>query len=94
MTNKEAIEIFKDRISICEYLFTHTYTEEQIEEACNLAIKALEDRPTGGLRIKEIKVSRYYWECPFCGANYPQDRDHTFAPKYCSYCGAKMEVEE
>lgn len=62
-------------------------------EALNLAIKALEDRPTGEwifLKANEEQTDGY--ECSVCKATY-----HTKVPyfsefNYCPHCGARMEA--
>lgn len=92
MTNEEAIEILKGYRNRLTSSCSNQLWDDI--EAFDLAIKALEEHPTGKWNIRRTTVTKYYWECPYCEATYPQDRDHQFAPKHCAWCGIKMEEAE
>lgn len=70
MTNKEAIAVFKG--------FKFLPREQN---AVDLAIKALEERPQG----EWIKTDGNSFECSVC------HRLFDFDDNYCGYCGANMQ---
>lgn len=79
MTREKAIELLKRH-----NLYSPT---KQIEEAVEMAIEALSDRPTG----RWIDYSdEGYVECPFChsATNCDGNKDELH---FCFSCGAKME---
>lgn len=82
MTNKEAIEIFKNILSDnwCGFASVN------IAEALDLAIKALEEKPQGEWII--VKDEKYgdNVKCPFCGKELA-GTDLNF----CCKCGAQMK---
>ena len=90
MTNKEAIAILTHNWKYRE-LIDNSYQYE----ALDLAIKALEDRPTGKwLKIHNPNYSPFDGTCgelsvcPFCGYKT------SYKPhKFCPDCGARMEAE-
>ena len=81
MTNKEAIKylivpIATSTVPSTEYL--------KMKEAYDLAIKALEERPTGNwIWNKEWSD----WECPHCGHAVENRKN------FCAYCGADLRGE-
>lgn len=74
MTNKEAIKVIK-------HLYEANPIEE--EEALNLAIKALKERPQGEWVVDEFG-RKICGKCQFPFAEFQSDN-------YCSLCGAKMQ---
>lgn len=89
MTKKEAIEIL-----------THTYMlSKERQEAIDLAIKALEERPTGEWEIVDAEGSKI-WNCVCteCGHD-PQEYiggtenwwlRKTHLPNFCPNCGVRI----
>jgi len=106
MTNKRAAQV----VQAVKFLLDNGQYTEEVEEALDLAIKALEeqDRPTGHwIKGKEISrimlgngtVSVDYenFTCSICGLvldNLLYHCDGSPFYKYCPNCGARMEVEE
>lgn len=95
MTNKEALEILTktDRVGV-NLIFgndeeTTKYNQDSLE-ALALAIKALEERPTG--EWIDHSADEGYVECPICrhltNCNGNIDELH-----YCWNCGADMRVK-
>ena len=86
MNNKEAISNLEDIRKVLYEVFP--MTEDDKEQALDLAIKALEDTPTG--KWVDTGDMAEYWaeeyQCSICGA-----KDHWH--KYCPNCGARMETE-
>lgn len=84
MTNKEAIEHLKE-LKILRIEFPNALQEQ----ALDLAIKALEERPKG-----EWKDHRW---CSNCGCGIPTDVFGTSITEeeahFCVECGARMEAE-
>lgn len=78
MTNKEAI-------CVCKALWRYEkvdYTDKEVREALDLAIKALEERPHGvWTTVKGIEGTYYCSEC---------DGDIDWKSRYCPWCGADM----
>ena len=85
MTNKEAIEILKEEWRINSELFG-----KQFDEALNIAIKALEERPTEKWIYHEEWKNEggCGYECSCCGRTYDYDMN------VCGYCGADMREEK
>lgn len=88
MTNKEAINHLTELKSI-KIEFPNALQEEAID----LAIKALEDRPTGKWLEIPIKRDLLYntgiaYTCSVCGRKNCYGK-----PPYCMYCGTKMIKE-
>ena len=79
MTNKEAIEI----LAYIKEEFGPVY-----QEAFDLAIKALEDRPIGhwGVKVNNLNKDRTI-HCSICDYNFPSWQDK---PNFCPNCGARM----
>lgn len=96
MTNKEAIERLKwveKRISDI------TYSPESFE-ALEIAIKALEEKPTGEWiaredmdYLDENKVEHKHFECNKCGLIHDFIDGHTSSYNFCPNCGAKMKID-
>lgn len=85
MTNKEAIKILKDMMSD---IFVPTSDDQ--DDALDLAIKALEERPTG----EWVREDNYVL-CSMCNCGTHQPTlmgTPMFA--FCPICGAKMKGEE
>lgn len=87
MTNKEAIEQLE---WVEERICKITYSPESFE-AINLAIKALEERPTGEWEYVGIGI----YECTNCKAEYEAGiYDHCNVNnsefRFCPNCGADM----
>lgn len=81
MTNKKAIEILKNY-----HKGYFGYKIDEVHEAHNLAIKALEERPQG----EWIDHSdEGYVECPFCHEATNCD-DNKEELHFCFNCGADM----
>jgi hypothetical protein len=81
MTNKEAIRRIKDHMRI------HKMKEPRaiyITQALELAIKALEERPTG----KWIWFKDGYYKCDKCGEVERAKKN------FCSKCGADMRERQ
>lgn len=78
MTREEAIEILKQYS-----LYSPT---SQIEDALDMAIEALQDRPHGEWK------NTITWQ-PYCSnCEYVFDEDEAYSPfwKFCPMCGAEM----
>ena len=90
MTREEAIDIFEHNWTRLE---NHDYTEEELNEAFDMAIKALEQEPKTGHWIKVVtEVSdlgneTWHYECSKCGACSFASGDDRF----CHHCGAEMK---
>ena len=80
MTNKEAIEVLKEEWRVNAEIFG-----KQFDEALDLAIKALEERPQGEWIADDDWGNCH---CSRCG----EENNHM--PKYCEKCGAKMKNGE
>lgn len=103
MTNKEAIEELKPltklRVENDIGTFPMVYTSAQVE-ALNMAIKALEERPTGEWILERIYYDNYHmidnniFYCSICGRRVTTTASKaTVAVVYpfCHGCGTKME---
>lgn len=88
MTNKEAIEILEDY-----YSGYFGYKIDDIHEAHNLAIKALEERPHGEWikHIDNLYPEDSTEECPFC---HEEQRLVGNDDNFCPNCGADMRGED
>jgi uncharacterized protein (UPF0212 family) len=90
MTREECIKVLQAlwRYKDCGY------SENEIRESLDMAIKALEQEPRKGHWIKEtmpIPLSDGGKECVRCSeCNLHYDVESV----YCPNCGAEMEVEE
>ena len=82
MTNEKIIAQLKDMQSRC----TNGYDAE----ALNLAIKALEEQPTGEWKFCEGVTTLGYLKCSIC--EYVDFRKEY--SDYCPNCGAKMNMKE
>lgn len=93
MTTQEAIEVLKNDIEICTI---------QQEQACDMAIKALEQKPSR--EWKEIYAesegsnSWIEFKCPHCGYSFGMESgeyDWHYGDeipwKYCPICGGSAE---
>ena len=76
MTNKQAIEVLN-------MIETHGSLPTKAKE---MAIKALEERPTGKWIITDMKGIYRCSECKMLS--------YLRSYNYCQNCGSKMEVEE
>ena len=80
MTNKEAIEILNG----IEQLWGNFPEDgDLVEEALQMAIKALEQEPKTG-----------HWIGDKCSVCREERAWYGYNPLYCPDCGARMEVEE
>lgn len=86
MTNEEAREIMS-KVTFYWELGEQTLTQNQINEALDLAIKALEQQPKIGKWIVYPKGIGAHLVCNKCLSNAPYDCKTNYCPK----CGAKME---
>lgn len=90
MNNKEAIEYLKEVQSHID-LENGGYTQEMYD-AIDMAIKALEERPTG----KWIHLGGDDWCCSECGRfvmNEGWENPSDVGDCYCPTCGADMRKE-
>ena len=94
MTREDAIKILQG-----ERWYMSRYSEEY-KEAYNMAIEALQDRPTGKWIIKHGKycgvlIKEYF--CDQCGERGGLSRmlfDPEPLPNFCGHCGADMRGGE
>ena len=89
MTNKEAIEILT--INITELLENPcVILDDKLVEANKVAIKALEERPTGEWIPSE--TDDFMWKCSNCNKDSGYLGLRYMKPKYayCPNCGAKL----
>lgn len=88
MTNKEAIVWLKE----CKEHYGEYH--EMCDEALDIAIKALEERPQGEWLTNRVA---FHLTCPFCGCNLRALKDKVFEGDYeynfCPNCGARMTKE-
>lgn len=89
MTNKEAIEILEN--------YHFHYKNDDIHEAHNLAIKALEEKPQGEWLAREDmdyldenKAFHNHFECNQCGLIHDFIDGHTSQYNFCPNCGTYM----
>lgn len=68
-------------------IFGYGFYNERVDEALNMAIKALEQEPKRGKWLDYLEEG-LKWECSECGSKY------TTPWHYCPNCGARMESEE
>ena len=89
MTESEALELFKERLT----LIKEHYAEEvkDYEEALEIGIQALEKQIPKKPIIKHINTSEDATEieytCPVCGTNFVE---LTPCSEWCPYCGNKI----
>lgn len=82
MTREEAIY----RLRNCAWLGTHKDREET-EQAVEVAIKALQDRPQGKWKAKSF----HEFFCDNCGFSFDMMKcDFLENMKFCPNCGARM----
>lgn len=81
MTNKRAAQV----VQAVKFLLDNGQYTEEVEEALDLAIKALEERPTGEWIFDGFCFSSSKFKCSIC--HYPELEK----TNYCPTCGAKME---
>lgn len=90
MTNKEAIEELRELIEIDLHPCPPIY-----EEALNLAIKALEERPHG--EWLDEKFVAFHLTCNQCGCHLRRQKNEVFEGdfeyNFCPNCGADMRKE-
>lgn len=86
-----------DRCSACRFGLNKCTEYCEFEQAVNMAIEALQDRPTGEwIKIGETdwkEVTIHVLHCQNCGALYRTRRLFTgeyVNANYCPNCGAKM----
>ena len=77
MTKNEAIAILK----------RHDNYGTPFDEAIEMAIEALEDRPRG----EWVQNDNGTWSCSLCHS-WLHDEQHNYA-RYCLFCGAEMRGE-
>ncbi len=94
ITNERAIEILS-RVTLAYEVGKVTVTQAEIQKALDMAIKALEQTKTGEWVEMKIDNPNSIFDgcvkdrrCSVC------DYHSATRTKYCSNCGAKMEVEE
>ena len=88
MTNEEASFILAN--------IDHRVCDDELSDALDVAIKALEaqpTRPTGRWIEKEDYNLDTYYECSECGADYCIEGD-ILIHKYCPNCGTRMTESE
>lgn len=81
MTREEAIELLRE-------LWNFLATPPEIDEAVNMAIKALEQEPKHGYWLEAKEEDPCWYRCSECGRLYDLDEN------YCPNCGARMESDE
>lgn len=86
MTNKEAIKVLS---ALWSYKDPH-YSETEIREALDLAIKALEARTQG----EWIPIYPLTDKCSLCNGEALDFNDYPYRSKFCPHCGAKMKGGE
>ena len=87
MTREEAISI----MNVIVHMLEPQYDTDRIEDAVEMAIKALEQELKTGHWIFDKKSDLS--KCSICGAYCPHDGLGRIETYYCSYCGAKMQTE-
>ena len=86
MTKEEALRLLK----------TQRIDGDDLHEAFDMALKALEEHKTGKWIEKDGWDGDVYYDCSVCGESWttiegtPWDNDMN----YCPHCGAKMERAE
>lgn len=89
MTREEAISI----MNVIVHMLEPQYDTDRIEDAVEMAIKALEQEPKTGHWILEIEDWNK-WTCSECGFRERTDIHVTLGYHYCPNCGAKIEREK
>lgn len=93
MTREEAISI----MNVIVHMLEPQYDTDRIEDAVDMAIKALNEKPKIGQWIKtdkRIKDNLYVWKVTCCGREFIADADLKSRDNYCLNCGAKIESED
>jgi uncharacterized OB-fold protein len=80
MTSEEAINIMK----VIVHMLEEKYDTDRVEDAVDMAIKALEQEPKTGHWIDHQEDRWIYAQCSECGTV------HDTQTNYCPNCGAKM----
>lgn len=94
MTREEAIKIIKYGTEISKYPHRLTLTVAEVEEAKQMAIKALEQEPKTGHWIYSKAVFTgeiLFSECSACGHG---ENGCAKRMKYCPLCGVKMVEQQ
>lgn len=81
MTRQEALHELYD-------IFGYGFYNERVDEALNMAIKALEQQPKRGYWLEAKEEDPCWYRCSECGRLYDLDEN------YCPNCGARMEGNE
>lgn len=90
MTENEAIELFKERLTLIK---EHCAEEvKDYEEALEIGIQALEKQ----ISKKPVNYDKHYYKCPCCNEDLEIDNDMSFVydeepPKFCINCGQKLD---
>ena len=90
MTENEALEIIKRKSSIP----MGNETFDEIEEAYDIAIKALEKQIPKMINIQKTEDGSEYAECPICEKfiYWMEDSyDEDYRDNYCAKCGSKLD---
>lgn len=99
MTNEEAVKILRDDEKAVPWTELGYKTADEFnkafDEAYELAIKALEERPKGLWVYRkewfgDEAEERMAWGCSLCGFSIKSTHDKQ---KFCPYCGAENTEE-
>lgn len=93
MNNDKALEILDHNWT---RLVNSDYTDEELGQAQDMAIEALEERPTGEWIYVQIGNTKYI-ECSNCKEQFYSENSlevWSSEYKYCHRCGAKMSGEQ
>lgn len=83
MDNKQAIKILNQQ----KYPYPEHYKDIEVNEALDLAITALEERPLGKWIPKHLWDNTHIWVCSECGN---RNTHGITVEKACWKCGADM----
>lgn len=87
MTRQEAIKILK---AIRVYECYPKSASEETKEAIDMAIEALQDRPSGEWTYLHGSIGSYMTiSCPICGSTFDDVAEWKY--NYCPNCGARMK---